>query len=198
MIWWLKTRYAHICAVTMAMMALILYFSDNLHIPFPNLLHGSWISIPVALLLPTSVSIVVAFGLTAGDPFVEAIASRPLRLLDVIYTLAMAIITLAMCMLVWTIKETPLAMAAGRNALGYVGLTLIGRRMLGAQAAAILPAAFALASPIVGLRGTGEPHVWTWSLVMIDDTGLWVISWVAASALLLIGAAMNLYYSNIT
>ncbi|MBA3946155.1 MAG: hypothetical protein H0X37_16525 [Herpetosiphonaceae bacterium] len=146
--------------VAILLIALALFSTRNLYLPLPNLLGGTGIAIRLPLLLPLAVAIIVAWGSASGDPILEAVASRPLRLLDVSYALMSACLTLLACMLVWTVGETDLALAAGRNVLGYIGLTLLGRWILGLHAAALFPAGVAIVSALFGIGAGMQPRWW--------------------------------------
>ena len=173
---WLQVRRTRACAATVLVVAVALSLAGERSLPLPNLLGGPPLAVPLTLLMPLAVGSVVALGLTSGDPRVEAVASRPLRLLDVAYALSAA----------------TLALAAGRNALGYVGLTLIGRCGLGPHAAALLPAGFTVAAALFGSGADRQPRWWAWPLVAADDP----LSWGSAVVLLLLGAAVALRRSD--
>lgn len=185
---WLRVRHARTCAATIVAVAVAVVLAGTLFLPLPNLLGGPPLAVPLALLLPLAVSIVVAWGLTTGDPLLESVASRPLHLLDAAYALATATLTLLTCTLAWQLVGAELALAAGRNALGYVGLTLLGRRLLGSHAAGVLPAGCAVAVSLFGSGGDSRPRWWAWPLFPADNP----IAWASAVALLVLGATVAL------
>ena len=189
---WLQVRRTRACAATVLVVAVALSLAGERSLPLPNLLGGPPLAVPLTLLMPLAVGSVVALGLTSGDPRVEAVASRPLRLLDVAYALSAATLALATCALAQALGGSDLALAAGRNALGYVGLTLIGRCGLGPHAAALLPAGFTVAAALFGSGADRQPRWWAWPLVAADDP----LSWGSAVVLLLLGAAVALRRSD--
>lgn len=189
---WLRVRRAYQCVITIIIVAIALIPARSFYLPLPNLLGGPRLAVPLTFLLPVAVAIVVAWGLAAGDPLIEAIASRPLKLFDVGYAFSAALLALAACVLVWLTSGTDLALAAGRNVLGYIGLVLVGRRLIGAHAAALLPAGFAIA---VSLFGTGigrQTRLWAWPLAGAYDP----IGWSSAIILLILGMIVALLYPD--
>lgn len=182
---WLRVRRTQACAVTILLVAIALVPSDDQYLPVPNVLGGPALVVPLALLIPLAVAVVVGFGLTTGNPPLEAVASRPLRLLDAAYALSTAMLAAAACALIQTMARTDLALAAGRNSLGYVGLTLVGRRLLGSHAAPLLPAGSAIACSLFGIGGGGQPHWWAWPLAASGN----IASWTIAMGILLLGIA---------
>lgn len=191
---WLRVRRARACAATILAVTVAVALAGDWYLPLPNLLGGPRLAVPFATLIPLAVAIVVAWGLTAGDPLAEAVASRPLRLLDGAYALAAANLTLASCALARALGETDLALAAGRNALGYVGLALIGRRLLGPHAAAALAVGFVLVATLFGGGPDQQPRRWAWPLAAPDDA----LSWGIAAVFLLLGTAVALMRGEAT
>lgn len=189
---WLRVRRTRICALTIVGVAVTLLLTRGWSLKLPNLLGGPILIIPIALLLPLALAIAVAAGLTTGDPAVEAVASRPLPLLDAGYALSTAALMLVTALLVQRIVPLEPALAAGRNAVGYIGLTLIGRRISGAQTAAILPVAFAVITALISSSEQGETHLWAWHIATAYDR----LSWGIAGTLLLAGMGLTLMPNN--
>jgi hypothetical protein len=127
---------------------------------------------------------VVGYGLTVGDEALESVAVRPMALLDMTYALAAALAMLAAAAALQSLALAPLGYAAGRNALGFVGLVLIGRRVIGGQGATLLPAVLAVFAAIFGGDASGEARWWAWVATPHDDQR----SWAFALGLLVLGA----------
>lgn len=189
---WLRVRRARTCVAVALALAASLLLTGDLALPIPSLRVGSTLALPFAFLLPLAVATVVAYALGAGDPRAEAVACRPMRLLDTAYALAVAALALGACGLLWAADVSDTAPAAGRNALGYVGLTLLGRRLVGPHAAPILPVGFVLLTAMFGVRPDVERDWWAWPLADASDS----LSWLFAGALLLLGAAVSLLRSD--
>lgn len=174
--------------VTVLALVLVLVLSGDLALPLPNLLGGPDLALPLALFLPLVVTIVVAYGLTSGDPRLEAVASRPLPALDDLLVLLIALVTLASCGLVGLSMGFDLALASGRNVLGYLGLTLIARRLAGASVAPLLPISFALVCALLGSGPDAQPRWWAWPIASSETRHAWGLS----SALLVLGLVVAL------
>jgi len=172
--------------------AFSLLLSEGVVLPFPNLIGGPDLAVPLSLLAPLAVSVVVAYGRTTGDPRLEGVASRPLPLLDTVFAGLVALATLAACVAVWLMGGSHLGFAAGRNGLGYVGLTLIGHRVLGPYAAPLLPASIAILAGLFGAGQDLEPHWWAWPIAAGGDG----LSWVFSIALLSCGLVTGLCLSG--
>lgn len=168
MSWWLRVRRAQASLIAVLGVTLALLPIGNLALPLPNLLGGAHLEVPLALLLPLIIVIVIASGLANGDAIQEAVASRPVYLFDIGYCMAIALVTLAACQIVAANGST-LAHAAGRNTCGYIGLMLLGRRLLGAQAAPILPLAIAIAMNLFGRQPDLQVRWWAWGIAASDS-----------------------------
>jgi hypothetical protein len=187
---WLHVRRARLTVLTSLVVGIALIPSGSVYLPVPNLLGGPRLAVPLALLIPLAVAIAVTFGLTTGDPAIEATANRPLGLFDAIYVLAIAALTLATCTLAWAIGGTAIALSAGRSALGYIGLALIARRTISPHAAAVLPAGFAVAVSLFGSQSNRQQRWWAWPLASVDNP----IAWGVAVALLGFGVVVVLLF----
>ncbi len=161
---WLRVRRAQTTLLVVICVALALLFIGHLALPLPNLLGGARLEVPLALLLPLWIAIVLASGLANGDPLQETVCSRPLRWLDIAYCFTIASLALAACWLVQRVSGTSLALAAGRNVFGYVGLMLLGRALLGAPAAAVVPLAVAIVTNLFGRQPDLQVRPWAWAI----------------------------------
>lgn len=185
---WLRVRRAQACIATIVLVAIALVPFRDLSLPLPDLLTGLGLSVPFSLLLPLAVVIVVAWGLTSGDPLLEVVASRPRPMLDTAFAVAISVIALSAGVAAWAVGGTHLAIASGRNALGYVGLMLIGRRLIGPLAAPLLPIGFTMLAALFGMHPYRQPRWWAWPLAGASD----VSSWVIAIAVMVVGAGLTL------
>lgn len=191
---WLRVRRVKAGALTIIGVVVTLLLVGDQILPLPNLLGRPQVAVRLALLLPLAVGIVVAWGLSSGDLLLEVVASRPLHLLDMSYAVVSALLTLMACVIVWWGTGTELALAAGRNALGYVGLTLIGRRVLGAHAAAVLPTSFVIAAALFGASAGRYGRWWAWPIASVGDP----IAWISAVGVLMLGAVIASVWTDIT
>lgn len=155
-------------------------------IPLPDVLGAAQLAVPVVLLLPLAVAIALARGLNQGDPALERVASRPLLAFDLGYAVATAALCMALAAAVAHGENADLALASGRNGIGYVALTLIGRAVFGAQPAAVLPVAYGIAASLLG-GAYGGVRWWAWPVAEADN----MLAWCFALGLLAAGTALT-------
>ncbi|HEY8503350.1 MAG TPA: hypothetical protein VIL46_02130 [Gemmataceae bacterium] len=184
---WLRARRAPAAAAAVLLTAAALAAVKERLVPVPNLLGNPQLDIPLAVFVPLPAVTVLARGLTAGDPLVEAVAGRPLPLLDAVLALAAATAALGVDAAAWAAGASPLALAAGRNTLGYVGLMLLGRRLLGSEAAGLLPVGFVILTTLFGAGPGRRPLWWAWPLEAAGTARAWAL----AGALLALGLALT-------
>ncbi|HET6380107.1 MAG TPA: hypothetical protein VFH63_03610 [candidate division Zixibacteria bacterium] len=154
----------------------MLLLAGSFSIPMPGLLAAQGLLVPIALLAPLALSTVLAYGLTAGDELLEAVSSRPIAILDTILVYGMTVLMLVVGFALEAGGLTELGAAAGRNSCGYVGLMLLGRRVVGGQAASLFPAGFALGVAAFGGDASGNPRWWAWLLADASDPRSWLLA----------------------
>ena len=185
---WLQVRRLDLGLSTILAMVLVLPFIQDWSITLPNLFGRDGSIIPLPLVLPFAIAIVVAFSLTTGDPLLERVSSRPILLIDSFYAGLIALAALLVYLLIEQVFATDLALEAGRNTLGYIGLVLLGHRMLGVQVAALVPIVVVLGLALLGISSNGAFYWWSWPFV--PDDNLW--SWGVMIGLLLAGMLLTL------
>ncbi len=180
---WLKVRRASASALSIASVAALSVLASDVLIPVPGLLSGAGVAVPLPAVAPMAVAIVVALGLSSSDPALERTAVRPVRALDATYAIVVAGLALAACCVCALGTDAALGFTTGRNAVGYVGLMLLGGRILGRHAAALVPAALLLFVALFGGDASGHPRWWAWPLRDPSES----ITWVFAAVLLALG-----------
>ena len=185
---WLKTRRAVSYTVVMAGVVVTVGALGDLTAPVPALIAARGLQIPVALLAPLALSIVVGYGLTAGDRSLESVAVRPIHVMDTAYVLVAAGSFLGAAALLQAAGQTDLGLAAGRNSLGFAGLLLIGRAALGGNAAPLVPVANTILFAFFGADPSGEPRWWAWMVTPQADE----LSWLVAVLTLAAGVSLSL------
>ena len=175
--------------MTIAGIVIVILLVGDVSLPVPNLLGGPRLGVPCGLLAPLAVAVAAAWGLAAGDPRLEAVASRPLHLLDTAYALTVGLLTLIACAATSLLVGSGLAAASGRNAVAYMGLMLLGRRLVGPLAAPLLPVGLALVTAVIGHSAMGTPRWWAWLLFSSGS----VSSWGIAFALAITGALISIF-----
>lgn len=183
---WLRVRHVRACTLTAALVAVALIPLGDIYLPLPDLFAGSGLSVPLSFMLPLTVPIVLEWSLTAGEPAIESVSARRLPMLDAVYALSVAALTFVLCALTALVGGADLALAAGRNVLGYVGLTLISRRIVGPHVAAVIPVVWVIITSLFGAGVGGQPRRWAWPLAQ-PENGL---SWGIAVSLLILGTAL--------
>lgn len=182
---WLRVRRIRSTGMTITGPVTVLLLVGDVSVPVPNLQGGPRLSVPFGLLAPLAVAVIAAWGLAAGDPRLEAVASRPLSQLDAAYALTVGLLTMIACAAMSLLVGADLALAAGRNGVAYIGLMLVGRRLLGPLAAPLLPAGLALVSAVIGHSSTGTTRWWAWLLFSSRNASAW-----AVTVILLIAGAL--------
>lgn len=172
---WLRVRRAPICILAVAAMVVAVGLFGDLPLPVPQLFDQQNLGLPIALFLPIVVAIAVSWGLASGDPVLEAVACRPVTIMDIIYALLVGLLSLLSCGFLALLGSGGLALAAGRNSLGYIALLLLGRAMVGARAGVLFPAGFAFITALFGRSATGDPQLWAWPIAQARSEAAWAL-----------------------
>ena len=186
---WLRARHTPAVALTVGLFVLFLIPAGTRRLPLPGLTGMPGLGVPLALYGAVIVAIAVAAGLAGGEPRLEAVAARPLSLLDAIFGIAIALAGLGLCVLVWLAVGSAwsvYALEAGRNVVGYVGLTLLARPIVGPRAAALPAVIASIVAALVGSHADGSARWWAWPIAGARDE----LSWAFAFGLLTLGAAV--------
>lgn len=183
---WLRVRRLRPIAVVTVLVSLIALLLGGLIIPLPSLGSLSGLRIPIALIAPLAVAVTVAWGLSIGAGPSERAAVRPIDRLDASFVAAIAGVTAVLLAAGEFAGVTTTGYAAARNALGYVGLMLLGRWLLGSHAASVVPVGWILLIAAFGSDGAGEPRWWVWPLLPWQDA----LSWAFSLAIFLTGLAL--------
>lgn len=187
----LKVRRSLPISLVIVLSVLLLVPAGTTSLPVPEFASGAGLGLPLALFIPVVIAIALVYGLSAGDPQLEAVAARPLQIIDAAFSALVACATLAMYSLVWLAfgnAWSTYPLAAGRNATGYIGLALLARPLVGSRLAGLLPVAVAIGVAVIGSHADGTPRWWAWPLAEARDA----FSWLAAFSLLLLGLAATL------
>ncbi|HLI50912.1 MAG TPA: hypothetical protein VKU87_03900 [Thermomicrobiaceae bacterium] len=115
---------------------------------------------------------------------------RRILSLDALFVLIITALALTLSTTVGALVSDRLYLAAARNVMGYVGLMLIGRPYIGAQAASVLPVAYAFIAALFGSHVDHYRHTYAWAWPLADASD--PISWILAFATLLSGLALAL------
>jgi hypothetical protein len=166
----------------------IVGIGSDVGLPLPNLIGASRAPVPLSFIPPLAVAIALASGLDGGNRELERVAVRGVRLLDACYVLSVALVTLLGCIaLAAVLPPGNTGLAAGRDALGYAGVMLIGRRLVGRNAATLAPSMYLILASLLRPSGAALSGSWDWALASSDNP----LSWCTAVGLLAIGTTVG-------
>ncbi|ONH60492.1 hypothetical protein CcI49_10400 [Frankia sp. CcI49] len=191
MIWWWRNRgYTMHFSVVVGTLVAVLLVGDAAF-PVPSLLGGSSLRLPVMLLLPLAPSSVASYCLSRRDGL-ELTGTQPTRWLDC----AVMVMTAAIGMLAGTLLQVTglndQGFAAGRNMAGYIGLSLVGVAIVGAQASSLFPVTVAVVTSSLGAQVNGQARSWAWPAAGAES----LLALVVALATLVLGLLCGLVWGG--
>lgn len=157
------------------MLFVLVYFGD-LQLPIPRVIASGSLSFPISLFAPLSLVILVGYSLSLGGTAIERTAVKPIHRYEMFILAAICSISLLGTAILASESTDPYIGAAGRNTLGYIGLLLWGRFVVGASAATMVPVTAVLFCVSFGTRSDGSVAWWAWPLQSTDDSLSWFIS----------------------
>lgn len=179
--WWRNRRYAMHFSVVAGSLVAVLLVGDTAF-PVPNLFGGSSLRLPIMLLLPLASSSMVSYCLSRSDRL-ELTGIRPTRWLDCAVMVTTAVVGLLAGSLIQVAGLNDQGFAVGRNMVGYIGLSLIGAAIVGAQASSLFPVTVALVTSSLGAQVNGQARNWAWPAANAES----VLALVLAVATLVLG-----------
>ncbi|MET7364065.1 hypothetical protein ABZS76_37260 [Streptomyces sp. NPDC005562] len=145
-------------------------------------------SVPVAEIVPLAHAVILATTLFSPMADLEHTAAQPMprhRALYIVALLALALGLTALPLLAGATAEV--YASAARNAVGYLGLGMLGAALFGSGLAWLPPLAMFGPTLLLGVDSDNSPEPWAWSLHASDSTSAAVV----AAALWLTGAAAS-------
>lgn len=130
--------------------------------PMPSLTLGTLAPVPVVAVM----ALVPAIGVLWGGSGMrwEAMASSA-RPIAIVVGPILATCLASFILAAWVLGDLGSLLENTRNAVGLLGLTLLGARFRGERGAVLLPIAFLFAAFLFGRRaGSPEPSWWAWIL----------------------------------
>ncbi len=185
--YWLRTRRAKAIVAVFAFLAAAFLVAGDATLAMPGILSLYGLAVPVVLLAPLALSSVLGWGLMSGEEQLERVSSRPIMSMDAALATGTALLACLLAVTAGAATGSPYAAAAGRNALGYVGLMLVGRRLLGGRAGTLVPPTIAVLMAVFGGDASGQPRRWVWVLAPSDD----LLAWAAAVISLALGVVVT-------
>lgn len=144
--------------------------------------------VPAAALIGLIVPVVVAWSCTRGDPVLERVSVRPIPTFDLVHAVAAVGMFAVLALGEDLVGLSPAGSAAARNAVGYLGMSLIVATFAGWARAGIAPTVFILVAAIFGADSNGQASWWAW--IAADGIEGW--SWAIPIALVFAGATIYL------
>lgn len=183
------------CVGSIIFVPTLVALASGRDLPLPNLLGASQVAVPLALIAPIVVAITISSALVAGSRELEVVTSRRLKLLDACLVVTTTGLTLAACAVAYLVMQPDtVALRAGRDTLGYVGLALIGRGVVGAEASAVLPSSYLLLSSLIRPATPLWAGLWGWGFAPADNA----LSWFTVFGLLALGIAFETSQRNMS
>lgn len=161
MIWWLRAKRASVTVQAGVIVLLLVVSVGSMLLPVPGQASRQAVAVPLALLLPLLLSSAGARSLASGEAMLESAAVRPVRRWNTILVTGLTILV-ATSVAVVALPTPELARGAARNCIGFVGLMLLGRTIVGSTAAPLVPAGFALICAVLGVDSSGQARWWAW------------------------------------
>jgi len=166
--YWLDVRRAHIGAVTIAALLMLLIAVGDVAVPMLSLTAMADYALPVSLVSPIALALVLAWALARGDERLEGVAVRPLGTADAGLALAMAGAFGSLGLILDALGVAALGVEAARSAIGLVGLMLVGRWVGGSGVAGVVPVGYVL---LVGFFGGETPRTAEWWAWLVRPPG---------------------------
>ena len=178
MSWWARSRRLPYLATAVAGYVLLLALVSDEQLPVISFTEAAAASVHFALLAPLLVAGTVVAVLAGGDRHAEALAARPVWPWDAALAGAVVVCCAAGTWLLGDLQ--PHAAQATRNLVGFLGIALLLRTVVGERAAVVLTTVVVLVSIAFGY---GEAGLRPWAWLLADGRSV-----PAAVAALLLAA----------
>ncbi|AZI57184.1 hypothetical protein EH165_02445 [Nakamurella antarctica] len=181
---WFRARQIVWATVLCVLTPVLIMLTAGADLPLP---FKPPLAIPVRV--APQVAIMVAFGcglIIASRRRAEAVASRPVHMLELMTVVGLAGLTAATCAALEAFALSPFGYAAARDAIGFTGLLLIGARF-NSRLATVVPASVAVFMVLFARSLDSEPERWAWSVADAQNC----ISWWWATGFFVVGIATH-------
>lgn len=166
---WLRVRRARSLIGWSVVVSALLLAVGATEVPIPSVVEFTSVTWPFALILPAILAIAIGYALDGGDGQLEEVAARRLHLFDVCLVSMVTVTSMAASVALHSVGWVPVGVDAARNTLGYVGLTLTARWVLGGGAGAVVTPAYVLLVVFFGGPSRDQAAWWAWATRSIDD-----------------------------
>jgi hypothetical protein len=185
MSWFVKQRVPSSHAMALGVAVVLTLLLGDLPFPVPNLGLGPAPRISMSMFLP-SVTACATGAVTALGSQREAIARRPLGIIDTTWSVALAAATTLPHLFVLLTGAATGGAEAARNTVGFLGVGLLARRCLRGVAVTAAPTLVAMVSAV--LSSTTSNAIVAWPYRPADDlralavaVGLWATGLVVGT-----------------
>ncbi|MER7396922.1 hypothetical protein ABT381_15585 [Streptomyces sp. NPDC000151] len=188
MSWWLKTKAVPQVIATMLAALLLTALAQDEAIPVPTIVgpSGQLLFGEILGMLPT---VVLLYGIERGDTMAEEVAVRPARPRTLVLCLSYVLVITVLAALVHAVFDRPDVLSMARNSIGFLGVALILRALVGPGIAAIAIAALPLFCAAAGRRPGGTAQPWAWPIHPAASA----LALAEAGILLLVGCLLLLW-----
>ncbi|MFE2040353.1 hypothetical protein ACFXAZ_05340 [Streptomyces sp. NPDC059477] len=191
--WWLRVRRVPAVCASLVACLLLGALADSIHIPVPVVLGGVSFQMPLPFLLPLVPVCLILYGQSRGMSALEATAVRPVKRWDTGFMTACCLLAVTGGWSIASMTGHVLAAGMARNFLGYLGLALLLRPLIGHSVTAVAITLLPIGCAAFGVRN-GRPHRWAWPLHEAAS----LPSFLVAVALAVTGIAVSLLPRAVT
>lgn len=174
MTWFVRARHPLAILVVIALATVVSLVLVDVVLPIPQLAGPVTLGVPAALFAPAFSAAAIVAALSESPRPVDEGAARPVRWLDRLFVTASTVLGAVILTVLGVLLEESLLVAGARNLVGYVGIGLLARALVGPRPAAVAPVAVAV---FVGTFGQSvDPALWAWPLHAAGSTASAVVA----------------------
>jgi hypothetical protein len=173
------------------MFALLAAIVQDTPLFLPSIWSGGSEVVQAVTLVPLVLTSVLFDCLHTRLDAAENTGIRPVRFFDVLLTLGVVVLAVAVGEMIAMATGAASAETLGRNTAFLAGLTLLCGALFG-RSAILLPALWPLVGVLFGMRAAGDPYPWT---VLLEPSGTWYAS-VGALLMLTVGIGAHVLSPN--
>ncbi|MFJ8862956.1 hypothetical protein ACIRD8_31595 [Streptomyces sp. NPDC102451] len=190
--WWLRARRAHTrLPLGFLIFTLMAAIVQDTPLFLPSIWSGGSEIVQAVTLVPLVLTSVLFDCLYTRLDAAETTGIRPVRFFDVLLTLGVVALALALGEAISMITGAASAETLGRNTAFLAGLTLLCGALFG-RSAVLVPALWPLIGVLFGMSGPGNAYPWT---VLLEPPDTWYAS-TGALLMLILGIGAHLLPLN--
>ncbi|WP_327175750.1 hypothetical protein OG599_10735 [Streptomyces sp. NBC_01335] len=162
--WWHRAHTTPFTAAVLTATMLLVPLLGGSSLPIPSLLNGASAGIPVPLVLPAIPAALILQALNRVPHVYDTTAVRPVNRYRAGTLTAAALLATVLGLGASCAADSSMPLAAARNLVGYLGIGLIARYLVGHVYAPVAIALVPVLCALIGLGPGGRPFSWTWPL----------------------------------